>query len=55
MTNLILINIAIWLIMLYMLGFTKYSFGGIAMFIVCLLVFTGPALLLIVKKRICLL
>ena len=41
MEKMILINIVIWLIMLYMLGFTKYSFGGIAMFIVVLLVLTG--------------
>ena len=41
MTSLILTNIIIWLIMLAMLGFTKYSFGGIAMFIVLLLVLTG--------------
>ncbi len=41
MTNLILTNIIIWLVMLGMLGFTKYSFGGIAMFVVILLVLTG--------------
>lgn len=41
MTPQIMITIAIWLLMLILLAFTKYDFGGIAMLVVVLLVITG--------------
>lgn len=41
MTTQIAITIGIWLLMLLLLAFTKYDFGGIAMLVVALLVITG--------------
>lgn len=41
MTPHIMITIGIWLLMLLLLAFTKYDFGGIAMLVVALLVITG--------------
>lgn len=41
MTMHIAITIGIWLLMLLLLAFTKYDFGGIAMLVVALLVITG--------------
>ena len=41
MTTQIAITIGIWLLMLLMLAFTKYDFGGIDMLVVALLVITG--------------
>lgn len=41
MTTMIAINIAIWLLMLFLLAFTKYNYGPIALLIVLLLAITG--------------
>ena len=41
MTTQIAITIAIWLLMLVLLAFTKYDFGGISMLVVVLLVVFG--------------